>query len=157
VPLAWAKKARSEPPRADNALLGFLIGVLSLTSVFAFGMYWGMQPTVLENAGAAVFRADKSVAVMLASRPTIDEIEQSEVAAARLENESQGLPSVARASHKPQTDPAQKFAKARARTPAKSKRVARVHRPDTGPIGQHAWAFAPMGARSFGAFGSWYR
>jgi hypothetical protein len=156
VPLALADKARFEPPKADNALLGVLIGVLSLVSIFALCMYWGMQPRVLANAGTAAFEKDKSVAIMLASRPTIDQIEQSEVAAARLENENQGLPSVGAASHEPRA-PAQKIAKAPPRTPAKPKRVARVHRPDTNPFGHNAWAFAPMGSRSFGGFGSWYR
>jgi hypothetical protein len=157
VPLAWADKARSEPPKVDNALLGFLIGVLLFVSIFVSGMYWAMQPTVLANAGTAAFATDKSVAIMLASRPTIDEIEQSEVAAALLENETQGFPGVALASRKPQTDPVQKLAKALPRTPAKPKRMARVRRPDPAPFGQHAWAFAPMGARPFGAFGGWYR
>jgi len=157
VPRALANKARFEPPKADNALLGFLIGVLSLVSIFALCMYWGTRPTVLANAGAASFEKDKSVAIMLASRPTTDEIERSEVAAARRENESQGLSSVALAAHKPQTEPAQKLAKAAPRTPAKPKRVARVHRPDPGPFGHNAWAFAPMGGRPFGGFGSWDR
>jgi hypothetical protein len=154
LPVALADKARFEPPSADNALLGVLIGVLSLVSVFALCMYWGMQPTVLANAGAVAFEKDKSVAIMLASRPTIDEIEQSEVAAARRENENQGLPSVAVASREPRA-PEQKIAKAIPRTPTKPKRVARVQRPDPGPFGRNAWAFAPMGARSFGGFGSW--
>ena len=140
MPLALADKACFEPPTADNALLGFLIGVLSLVSIFALCMYWGTRPTVLSNAGTAVFEKDKSVAIMLASRPTIDEIEQSEVAAARRENESQGLSSIALASHKPQTDPVQKLAKAPPRTPARPKRVVRVQRPDPGPFGHHAWA-----------------
>ena len=157
VPRALANKARFEPPKADNALLGFLIGVLSLVSIFALCMYWGTRPTVLANAGTASFEKDKSVAIMLASRPTTDEIEKSEVAAARRENESQGLSSVALAGHKPQTESAQKLAKAAPRTPAKPKRVVRVHRPDTDPFGHNAWAFAPTGARSFGGFGSWYR
>ena len=157
MPPALANKARFEPPKADNALLGFLIGVLSLVSIFALCLYWGTRPTVLANAGVAAFEKDKSVAVMLASRPTTDEIERSEVAAARRENETQGLSSAALASHKPQTDSAQKLAKAAPRTPAKPKRVARAPRPDTGPFGQNAWAFAPMGARSFGGFGSWDR
>ncbi len=157
MPLALADKARCEPPNADNVLFGFLIGVLSLVSIFALCMYWGMRPTVLSNAGTAVFAKDKSVAIMLASRPTIDEIEKSEVAAARRENESQGLSSTALASHRPQTNPVQKLAKAAPRTPARSKRVARVHRPDPGPFGHSAWAFAPTGARSFGGFGSWFR
>ena len=157
MPVAWANKARSEPPKADNAVLGFMIGVLSLVSIFAFCMYWAMQPTVLANAGTAVFESDKPVAVLLASRATIDEIEKSEVATAQLENENQGLQTVALASRKPQVDDAQKLAKASPRTPAKPKRVARVYRPDTGPFGRHAWAFAPMGARSFGGFGNWYR
>jgi hypothetical protein len=156
VRLAWAKKARSEPPTADNVLFGFLVAVLSLMSVFAFCMHRAMQPIVLKNAGTAVFETDKSVAIMLASRPPLDEIERSELAAARLDNASQGLPNVARASHE-QTEPAQRLANARSRTPPKSKRVARVRRPPTGPIAQHAWAFAPMGARSFGGFGGWHR
>ena len=157
VPLALANKARFEPPKADNALLGFLIGVLSLVSIFALCMYWGMQPTVLANAGAAEFEKDKSVAIMLASRPTIDEIEQSEVAAARQENESQGLSSVALASHKPQTDPSAKLAKAPPRTPAKPKRVARVHRPDPVHSDTMLGLSRQWRARSFGGFGSWYR
>jgi hypothetical protein len=166
VPFVQADKARFEPPTVDHALLGYLIGVLSLVSIFAFGMYRAMQPTVLANAGAAAFETnvssvglgrDTSAVVMLASRSSIDQIEQSEVAAALVENERQGLENVAFASHRPQRDSAQKLAKALPRTPAKPKRVVRVPRPDPGPFGQHAWAFGPTGSRSFGGFGSWYR
>ena len=162
MPFVQADKARFESPRADNALLAYLIGVLALVSIFAFCMYRGMQPTVLANAGSAAFESnvsavgfekDRSVVVMLASRPTIDRIEQSEVAAALKENERQGLENVAFASHKPQKESAQKLAKAR--TPARPKQVVRVHRPGPGPFGQHAWAFGE--SRSFGGFGSWYR
>jgi hypothetical protein len=164
VPFVQAAKARFETPRADNALLAYLIGVLALVSIFAFCMYRGMQPTVLANAGAAAsesnvstvgFEKDRSVVVMLASRPTIDRIEQSEVAAALKENERQGLENVAFASHKPQKESAQKLAKAPPRTPAKPRQVVRMQRPGPGPFGQHAWAFGE--SRSFGGFGSWYR
>ena len=163
MPFVQADKARFETPKADNALLAYLIGVLVLVSIFAFGMYRGMQPTVLANAGSAAFESnvstvgfekDRSVVVMLASRPTIDRIEQSEVAAALKENERQGLEKAALASHRPQKDSAQKLAKAPPRTPAR-KQVVRVHRPGPGPFGQHAWAFGE--SRSFGGFGSWYR
>ena len=167
MPFVQADQARFEPPQADNALLGCLIGVLTLVSIFAFCMYRAMQPTVLANAGTATverhagtlrLEKDKSVVVvLLASRSTIDQIEQSELATALVENERQGLDSVALASHKPQKDPAQKLAKVLPRTPAKPKRVVRVQRPDPGPFGQHAWAFGPTGSRSFGGFGSWYR
>jgi hypothetical protein len=156
VPLALANMSRFDPPKADNALLAFLVGVLSLVLSFALCMYWLMQPTVVANAGAVAFESEKSVAVILPSRSTILEIEQSEVAAALLENESQGLESVAVANHEPQTDPKRKLAKAPPRTP-KSKRVVRVQRPPIGPFAHDAWAFAPNRARSFGAFGSWFR
>ena len=166
MPSVQPDRARFEPPKADNALLGYLIGVLSLVSIFAFGMYRAMQPTILPNAGTAAverqvgtfgLERDKSVVVLLASRSTIDQIEQSELAVALVENERQGLESVALASHKPPKDPAQKLAKVLPRTPAKPKRVVRVQRPDPGPFGQHAWAFGSTGSRSFGGFGSWYR
>jgi hypothetical protein len=166
VPFVQADQARFEPPKADNALLGYLIGVLTLVSIFAFCMYRAMQPTVLANAGTAAVERHvgtlglgkgKSVVVLLASRSTIDQIEQSELATALVENERQGLESVALASHKPQKDPAQKLAKVLPRTPAKPKRVVLVQRPDPGPFGQHAWAFGSTGSRSFGGFGSWYR
>jgi hypothetical protein len=166
VPFVQADKSRLEPPTADKALLGYLIGVLSLVSIFAFCMYRAMQPIIIANAGTLAFESnmgtvglakDKSALVMLASRPTIDQIEQAELAATLVENKKQGLESVALASHKPQKDPAQKLAKVFPRTRAKPKRVVRVQRPDPGPFGQHAWAFGPMGSRSFGGFGSWYR
>ncbi len=166
MPFMPADKARFESPKADNALLGYLIGVLTLVLIFAFCMYRGMQPTVLANAGTAAVERnmgtlarerDKSVVVLLASRSTIDQIEQSELAAALSENEKQGLERIALASHKSQKDPAQKLAKVLPRTPAKPKRVVRVQRPDPGPFGQHAWAFGSTGSRSFGGFGSWYR
>jgi hypothetical protein len=154
VPLALANMSRFDPPKADNALLGFLVGVLTLVSSFALCIYWLMQPTVVANAGAVEFEREKSVAVILPLRSTILEIEQSEVATALLENEIQGLESVAVADHEPQADPEPKLAKAPPRTP-KTKRVVRVVRVQRLPIGPHdAWAFAP---RSFGAFGSWFR
>jgi hypothetical protein len=151
--------SRFDPPKADNAMLVFLVGALSLMSSFALCMYWLMQPTVVANAGAAAFERDKSIAVILPFRSTIAEIERSEVAAARLENESQGIQGIAVASigvanHEAQPGPAPKRANASPR-PAKSQRVARVRRPDIGPF--DAWAFAPGRTRAFGGFGSWYR
>ena len=151
-----ANMSRFDPPKADNALLGFLVGVLTLVSSFALCIYWLMQPTVVANAGAVEFEREKSVAVILPLRSTILEIEQSEVATALLENEIQGLEIVAVANHEPQADPKSKLAKAPPRTP--TKRVVRVVRVQRLPIGPHdAWAFAPNRAGSFGAFGSWFR
>ena len=96
--------SRFDPPKADNMLLCFLVGVLSLVSSFALFMYWLLQPTVLADAGPGAFEKEMSVAAILLSRSNIVEIEQSEVEAALLENESQGLQRVAAASHKPQAD-----------------------------------------------------
>lgn len=158
MPLALANMSRFDPPKADNALLGFLVGVLTLVSSFALCIYWLMQPTVVANAGAVEFEREKSVAVILPLRSTILEIEQSEVATALLENEIQGLESVAVANHEPQADPKPKLAKAPSSRTPKTKRVVRVVRVQRLPIGPHdAWAFAPNRAGSFGAFGSWFR
>jgi hypothetical protein len=151
--------SRFDPPKADNAVLVFLVGALSLMSSFALCMYWLMQPTVVANARAFAFEREKSIAVTLPFRSIIDEIEQSEVAAALQENKSQGIQGIAAAdiavaNHEPQTVAAPKRARASPRTP-KSQRVVRVRRPDIGPF--DAWAFAPGRTRSFGGFGSWYR
>ena len=60
VHLALPDMSRFDPPKADNALLGFLIGVLSLVSIFALCMYWGMQPTVLVHAGTTTLKRQVS-------------------------------------------------------------------------------------------------
>ena len=146
--------SRFDPPKADDALLGLLVGVLSLVSNFVLCMHWLPQPTVVANAGAGAFEKEISIAVLLPSRSIIDEIEQSEIEAALLENESQGLQSVAFARHEPQTDPTPKLAEPSPQAP-KSKRVVRVQRPHPVPSAQDAWAFAPVTPRSFGTFGSW--
>ena len=148
-----------DPPKADNVVLAFLVGALALVSGFAFCIYWLMQPTIVPNARAFAFERQKLTAVILPSRSTIDEIEQSEVAAALLENESQRLQDIAVANfavanHELQPDPTPKRAKASPRTP-KSQRVVRVQRYGIGPF--DAWAFAPRSTRAFGSFGSWYR
>ncbi len=163
MPFVQADKARFESPRADNALLAYLIGVLALVSIFAFCMYRGMQPTVLANVGAAAFESnvgtvgfekDRSVVVMLASRPTIDRIEKSEVAAALEENERQGLENVA--SRKPQVTKG---------IGAKTRQGASAGQAEASGACAPAWArsIRPtcLGlreeSRSFGGFGSWYR
>ena len=151
APLALVDMPRFDPPKADNVLLGFLIGVLSLVSGFALCMYWLLQPTVLPGAGGSAYGREMSVAVALPSRPNRVEIEQSEVDAALLENESQGLQSVAAPSHKPQADSSSRPVKTAQRKP-KPKRAARVQRPHTGPFPQDAWAFAPIRGKSFGGW-----
>ena len=155
VPPAMVDMSRFDPPKADNALLCFLVGVLSLMSTFALFMYWLVQPTVVHSAGAGALEREASVAFVLVSRSPIVEIEQSEVAAALLENESQGLQSAAAAIYaprtastpKPQTVSTPKLAKKSPRTP-KPTQVVRTQRPHIGPFPRDAWAFAP-GNRSF--------
>ena len=151
MPLALVDMSRFDPPTADNVLLGFLIGVLSLVSGFALCMYWLLQPTVLPGVGAGAYGREMSVAVVLLSRPNRVEIEQSEVDAALLENKNQKLQTVAAAKQEPQTASTPKLVKTSQRTP-KSKRVVRAQRRDAGPFAQNAWAFAPTRA-TFGAFG----
>ena len=151
APLALVDMSHFDPPKADNVLLGFLIGVLALVSGFALCMYWLLQPTVLPGAGVGAYGREMSVAVVLLSRPNRVEIEQSEVDAALLENQSQGLQSVATPSHKPQTDSGSRLVKTAQRKP-KPKRAVRVQRPHTAPFAQDAWAFAPIRAKSLGTW-----
>jgi len=141
-------------PTADAASLVYLSSVLSLFFGFALLMCWLMQPTVLPNAGLAVFETQKQrPVVLLASKsPVLDvllDIERSELAFALQENERQGLAPVALASAGPELAPPPS-ARA-APTAPKTKRVVRVRQQASDP------AYVSNSWSHFGGLGGWFR
>jgi hypothetical protein len=154
------------PPTADTALLAYLISVLAVVAAFALIAVWLMQPTVLPNGGVAAFekerRSTASTALLARRAPEFD-LEQSAIALAKQENEKQGLRPLVAASRLAQSDaPSKASSKVTDATPPrppKPKRVARAHRPDSGPAPRNAFAYSPSGGYGpfGGGFGSWFR
>jgi hypothetical protein len=152
------------PPTADTALLAYLASVLSIVAAFVLVAVWLMQPTVLPNGGVAAFEKERRSTALLTRRAPEVDVEQSAIALAKQENEKQGLRPLVAASRLAQSDAlskaSSKVADATPPRPPKSKRPARVHRPDYGPSARNAWAYAPPhgGYGPFGGgFGSWFR
>jgi hypothetical protein len=151
------------PPKADTALLAYLVGVLSVVAAFALVIVWLMQPTVLPNGGVAAFEREQRSTVALARLAPEFDTERSAIALAKQENEKQGLRPLVEVSRLAQSGAPSNAAstKVAETTPArpKPKRPARAHRPGYGPYARNVWAFAPYGGyRPFGGgFGSWFR
>jgi hypothetical protein len=90
-----------EEPKADTALLAYLMCVTAVLGLFAWSFYALMQPTVVPNAGLAQYKAPAS-AIFLHRIDTSERIENAAVAAAKQANREQGIePSRAYASAEP--------------------------------------------------------
>ena len=153
-----------EPPTADNALLGFMLAVLSTVACLGLFIYWLLQPTVLTNAGAeAVANRRPSTAILSAAA---FDIETSAIALAQQENERQGLRPVALAAAEPSASPPATAPAPVAKTSVKKRVVRREPRDDDWSSRRRddwswprrsAWASDNSGRRSFGGFGDWFR
>jgi hypothetical protein len=169
--------SRFEPPTADNALLGFLLTVLSVVACLGFVAYWLLQPTVLINGGPDGLVSQRIGVSILAAAPP--DIETPAIMLAQLENERQGLRPVAFAAAEPRVRrsavAAAPVAKTSANKTSVKKRVVRrerrddngsfhrrddwsaQRRDDWSPTRRSAWASDNFGRRSFGGFGDWFR
>ena len=157
-----------DPPSADAALIAYLLSVVAGVAAFALIVIWLMQPTVIPNGGLAAFEKERRSTPWLALRSSEVDTEQSAIALALQENETQGLRPLASSSQSTQSVASPKpAAVTRAKvadtaTRPKPKRVAKVQRREYGPDPRNnprnAWAYAPNGGFGpFGGFGSWFR
>src|SRR5262245_2227345 len=153
-----------KPPTADNALLGFMLAVLSTVACFGLFVYWLLQPTVLVNAGVEAFASKRTTAAILTSAAL--DIETPAIALAQKENERQGLRPVALAAAEPSAARPAPAAAPVAKASVKKRVVRRepwdddrsFHRGDDWSFHRRsAWASDNFGRRSFGGFGNWFR
>jgi len=161
---AFPGMSHFEPPTADNALLGFMLAVLSGAACLGFFIYWLLQPTVLTNAGVETFAGKRTHAAILISAAM--DIETSAIALAQKENERQGLRPVALAAAEPSASAPAVAPAPVARASVKKRVVKRErwdddwssHRRDDWSFHRRsAWSSDNFGRRSFGGFGGWFR
>jgi hypothetical protein len=83
---------RIEAPSTERAILLYLVCVSAIVAAFAFGFWSAMQPRVIPNAGLANYQPPKAAGVPLHRMDSAnDQIEKTAVAAAREQNEEQGI------------------------------------------------------------------
>lgn len=153
-----------EPPTADNALLGFMLAVLSAVASLGLFIYWLLQPTVLVNAGVEGFASKRASAAILTAAAL--DIETPAIALALKENERQGIRPVALAAAEPSAAPPAVAPVPVAKASVRKRVVKRERwdddwsshrRDDWSPHRRSAWASDNFGRRSSGGFGDWFR
>jgi hypothetical protein len=149
---ALAGMERFEAPRADLAILVFLIFVTSIAGCIGMTMYWMMQPTVIANVAFTEPKQTRSFLHDIKASPVPD-MEQAALDVANEENAELGFKTpvvlaAAPAAVEPPPEP-KKEVKHVAKPP--KKRVAQVQRRE--PDARHAWGF---NRGFFGYGGGWY-
>jgi hypothetical protein len=146
---------RFEVPRADFAILTFLVGVTGIAVGLGAMLYWLMLPTVIPNGAlAAPKRAPASYLQELTALSPVADMERAAREVAKEENAELGLQTPVAVADV--TPPAPELPKARTREakqtqkPARPKRVLHAQRRAPEPW---AWGFAQ---RPFGG-GFWFQ
>jgi hypothetical protein len=144
--------ARPLDLHAEIPLLVYLTCITAVLSLFAYTIYWLVQPTVLPNPGLAAYKPLVPTFV-LQERVEIPEMERKAIAAAEEANVEQGIAPLrafaAGAQSAASRTPVAHATISPAPKQAKQKRVVRVQRQQVAQDSWQSWGFAQ---RSYGGW-----